>query len=216
VTVRSEQVYYSGDTLNETLHFKDADGEYFDPDSIDVTVRDPDGTVMEEQDEDNLTQEDTGQWILTYDLPADSDSGEWSYTVKAVYGTVTNSEIFQFYVNLYGQLSNVRDLCGISDDSYDYSLLNQMCAATIIINEKLTNKQTTKTDKTEYNIPTTPFDQVPSIVHVIANLYASGLYLQRNSPDEKDHPYIRQALNLIDEYLSKRVNRENRELPKLM
>jgi len=218
VTLKTEKKYHPSDTLNETLHFTDADDTYFDPDSIDVTIRDPDGATVETLDEDDLTQDETGQWILAYDLPADADTGTWSYTVKAVYGTVTNSESFLFSVNPmpYGSLSVVRDLSGISDDSFDYSLQTCMDLATAEINDTLTQKQTSSDGKIEYNTESPPLSSVPDIIHTIANYLASGLYLQRNSPDEKEHPFISRATSLLQGYMSKRVNRENRELPKLM
>jgi len=218
LTTRTEKKLHPSDTLNEMLYFKDEDDEYFDPTSIDITIKTPSGSTEETLDIDDLSQEDTGQWILAHDLPSDAETGTWSYTVKAIYSGVTNSETFLFSVNPmpYGSLSVVRDLCGITDDNYDYSLQNCMDLATAEINDALTQKQTSSEDKIEYDTESPPLSSVPDIIHTVANYLASGIYLQRNSPEEKEHPFITRATSLLGGYMSKRVNRENRELPKLI
>jgi len=191
LTLKTEKKYHPSDTLNETLHFTDADGEYFDPDSIDVTIRDPDGATVETLDEDDLTQDDTGQWILAYDLPADADTGTWSYTVKAVYGTVTNSESFLFSVNPmpYGNLIRVRQLCSVEDDTEDAKLLESMDDATAYINGKL--KRYT----------TVPLTTVPDEIRRASNFLAASFNQKSNSPDEGVHPYKTIADEYIVEYI---------------
>lgn len=154
MTLKTEKKLHPGDTLNEMLYFKDEDEAYFDPTSIATTIKDPSGATIETYDIDDLSKEDTGQYILAYNLSATADTGTWSYTVKAVYGAVTSSVTFLFSVNpmSYGSLSVVRDLCGVSDDSYDYSLLNCMEMATAEINDSLTQKQISDETEIEYDV----------------------------------------------------------------
>ncbi len=202
MTAKAEKKLHPTDTLVELLSFKDEDGEYFDPASIDVTIVNPSGVTEGTLDEGSLTQEDTGMWVLAWDLPSDAEVGTWSYTVKAVYGTTTNSESFSFVVNPmpYGSLSVVRDLCGVTDDCVDYSLQTCMDVATADINDRLNL------------IVTTPLSTVPDIINTATNLYAAGLYLQRNSPDEKEHPFIVRAEKMLSTYIA-RYSIQNSGLP---
>jgi hypothetical protein len=48
---------------------------------------------------------------------------------------------------------------------------------------------------------TVPFDTVPDGIAHICELYAAGRFLQRETPEEKTHPYIDEATVLIDRFL---------------
>lgn len=218
MTTRTEKKLHPGDTLNEMLYFKDEDGEYFDPTTVAVTIKDPSDATVQTYAIGDLSKEDTGQYILSYDLSASAATGTWSYTVKAVYGGTTRSATFLFSVNpmSYGSLSVVRDLCGVTGDDFDYSLLNCMDLATAEINDSLTQKQISDETEIEYDVESPPLTTIPDIIHTVANYLAAGIYLQRNSPEEKEHPFTSRATSLLENFKKKRVNRENRPLPKLM
>jgi len=189
----TEKKLHPGDTLNETLHFQNSSNEYFDPTSITVTIKDPNNTTVATLTEADLTQSETGKWILAYDLPADAEPGRWSYTVKAVYGDTTNSETFTFSINPmpYGSLTAVRDLCGVASDNYDSSLQNCMDLATAEINDIIDE------------VTTVPLSTVPDVIASATNLLAAGTYLQRNSPEEREHPFTTRAYNMIKGYVKR-------------
>jgi len=200
---KTEKKYHPSDTLNETLYFKDEDDEYFDPTSIDVIIRDPDGETVETLDIDDLSQDDTGIWILAYDLPEDAEAGTWSYTITAIYNSVTNSETFLFSVNPmpYGSLTRVRQLCSVDDDTEDDKLLESMDDATAYINAKL------------QRYATVPLSNVPDEIRRASNFLAASFNMKSNSPNEETHPYKTVADEYINEYIKYLQSTASNSLP---
>jgi len=95
---------------------------------------------------------------------------------------------------VYGSLAVARRLCNIeqTDDFADDDLTAFLNIAAQIIDDKLG----------EYE-DTLPLSIVPDEIAVIANFYAAGLFMQRNSKDEVVHPYFELAALKLSVYMER-------------
>ena len=86
--------------LGETVRIKntitDFDGNLLTPDSQEVTIYDPQGTLKETNTSPSGS---AGSYYVEYTLPSDSVKGDWKVVWKAVKGATTGIEAFWFNVN---------------------------------------------------------------------------------------------------------------------
>jgi len=192
-------------TYTRTVKFTDEDGEYFDPTSITVTffdsrrIQSGDSITLDASD-----KEDTGIYILAWNVPSDADSGQWACNVKAECGESVSIQEWKFsvYTMPYGDFSKIRTLCSLDSDetAFDGRLQDCLDMMATQINDELSE------------VATTPLTSVPDIIHTVANLLTAGLYLQSNAPDEKEHNYTVRAEKMLDRYVI-RQRRLSSELP---
>ena len=94
------QEYFRGDTLGKILYFYNESNALFDPNTIAVIFKDPDGVTPTggTLSISDLTQTATGTYKLKWNIPVDGVYGLWTFTVKATKtaGTLVNTEEFTF------------------------------------------------------------------------------------------------------------------------
>jgi hypothetical protein len=188
--------YFAGDTVTKTFTFTDENGDEFDPDAVSIEVVDPDGVTVETLDIDDLTQTATGVYVLRYNLPSTATAGMWRLrvAVSVTENTLQETEEYPFAVSThpYGDLQVVKHLTANADSTAeDDTLTTFMQKATDFVNNKLQGKE-----------KVLPLDPVPPEVASVAEFYAAGLYMQKDQPDEKEHPYIGIARGELDTYLA--------------
>ena len=96
----TKQRYYRGDTVGKVFTFKNESGNLFDPSTISIAIKKPDGTTAETKTLGNLTRTETGTYKLLYNIPADAPYGMWKLAATATYsvGALQNMEEFTFIV----------------------------------------------------------------------------------------------------------------------
>ena len=96
----AKQRYYRGDTLGKVFTFKNEAGTLFDPTTISIAIKKPDGTTVVTKTKADLTNIETGTYKLLYNIPADAPYGMWKLAATATYsvGTLQNTEEFTFIV----------------------------------------------------------------------------------------------------------------------
>jgi uncharacterized protein YfaS (alpha-2-macroglobulin family) len=96
----AKQRYYRGDTLGKVFTFKNESGNLFDPTTISIAIKKPDGTTAATKTMADLTQTGTGTYKLLYNIPSDAPYGMWKLAATATYsvGNLQNTEEFTFIV----------------------------------------------------------------------------------------------------------------------
>ena len=96
----TKQRYYRGDTVGKIFTFKNESGNLFDPSTISIAIKKPDGTTAETKTLDDLTRTETGTYKLLYNIPSDAPYGMWKLVTTATYsvGALQNTEQFTFIV----------------------------------------------------------------------------------------------------------------------
>ncbi len=94
----------------------------------------------------------------------------------------------------YGSLTTVKRLCSIDvdDTSLDTALNVFMNKACDFIDSALTPYESSL-----------PLSSVPDQVGSVAEFYAAGLFLQKDQPDEKPHPFISFAQGELSKYINR-------------
>jgi uncharacterized protein YfaS (alpha-2-macroglobulin family) len=87
--------YYPEETVSKYIYFKDRNGEFFDPDAIEVKVYDSKGNFKTTV---TIEKIDIGKYELNYTIPSDAISGNWYFIIKATKGMFTEIEKFPFTV----------------------------------------------------------------------------------------------------------------------
>ena len=96
----TKQRYYRGDTLGKVFTFKNEVGNLFDPSTISIAIKNPDGTTAETKTAADLIKTGTGTYKLLYNIPSDAPYGMWKLAATATYsvGALQNMEEFTFIV----------------------------------------------------------------------------------------------------------------------
>ena len=96
----TKQRYYRGDTVGKVFTFKNEVGNLFDPSTISIAIKKPDGTTAETKTLGDLTRTETGTYKLLYNIPSDAPYGMWKLVTTATYsvGALQNTEEFTFIV----------------------------------------------------------------------------------------------------------------------
>jgi uncharacterized protein YfaS (alpha-2-macroglobulin family) len=76
--------YYQGETMSQTVEVRRATGALVDPDTIVITIVDPEGTTK--IDAQSMMKDGTGEYRYDYLLAVDAEVGKWETEVKAVKG----------------------------------------------------------------------------------------------------------------------------------
>jgi len=80
------KMYYQGETMRQNVSVRDVLGILVDPAAIEITIIDPDGTVM--VDAEAMTKGAVGKYLYNYLIAEDAPSGEWKTEVKADSGYI--------------------------------------------------------------------------------------------------------------------------------
>lgn len=91
-------VKHRGDSLTVQATFKNESGTLFDPDAHSIQVYDPSGTAKLVSPVTNPTQQSTGIYRYTYQIPSDAMYGDWRVEWKATEGEYTDTQPFFFNV----------------------------------------------------------------------------------------------------------------------
>jgi uncharacterized protein YfaS (alpha-2-macroglobulin family) len=96
----TKQRFYRSDTLGKVFTFKNESGTLFDPTTISIAIKKPDGTTAATKTMADLTKTGTGTYKLLYNIPADAVYGMWKLVTTATYtvGALQNTEEFTFLV----------------------------------------------------------------------------------------------------------------------
>jgi hypothetical protein len=94
----------------------------------------------------------------------------------------------------YGNLTTVKRLCNIDTDdvSKDTAINVFMHKACDFVDSELTPYE-----------DTLPLSTVPDQIGSVAEFYAAGLYLQKDQPDEKPHPFLAFAQAELTKYIQR-------------
>jgi hypothetical protein len=189
---------YAGDTVSKRFYFYDEDDVLTDPDDITGTLFTPSGTPALYFTLTDFTDEGTGTFVLTFNVPIGAAVGEWRLVIVPTIttGTLQETEAYVFEVastaQPYGSLERIKRLCGLAGTtSNDQDLNDALIDADRLINSRL-----------EAHSVTVPLTVVSGILHTIAEYMAAGSYLQNTSPDEKPHPYLEKGEKLWVEYIT--------------
>jgi len=87
---------YRGSTIRIRNTLRDFDDSYLTPDSQEVKVYDPDGTLKETITSPTL--ESTGIYYVDYTIPSDGKDGNWKVVWRAIKGTKPHLDVFTFSV----------------------------------------------------------------------------------------------------------------------
>jgi len=78
--------YYQGESFPQRVKVTDREGVLVDPDTIIITIVDPNGT--KEVDGEDMIKEEVGEYKYIYALAVDAEIGEWSTEVEAEKGFI--------------------------------------------------------------------------------------------------------------------------------
>ena len=79
------KMYYQGETMRQKAETRVAsDGSLADPDTIVITIIDPEGTVKAAAQ--TMTKESTGKYRYDYLIATAAVTGKWTTEIKAVKG----------------------------------------------------------------------------------------------------------------------------------
>ena len=82
-----KQEWFKGETYGKILIFEDDSDTQVDPTSVTITIKTPSGTTQDTLSMSDLTKVETGKYKMFWDIPADAETGVWTYTVKAILPT---------------------------------------------------------------------------------------------------------------------------------
>jgi len=85
-----------GETITVQATIKDLDGNLVDPDSQEVKVYDPNGTLQATYT--SPTQQSTGVYRQSHTTSTSDTPGLWQFHWKTVKGTHTEREVLKVYV----------------------------------------------------------------------------------------------------------------------
>lgn len=80
------KIYYQGETMRQKVQVKDKDGVLLDPDTITITIRDPEDVEMVSAAD--MGKKATGIYDYGYFISADGVLGKWTTEVKAEKGFI--------------------------------------------------------------------------------------------------------------------------------
>jgi hypothetical protein len=132
------QEFDLGETTRLKADYTTTDESYYDPDTVEVKVYDPSGTlkVTATYAAGDVSKDDTGKYSYDYVIASDADVGWWLYRYTAVAGTNTDVQKSQFKVRdperrLYTQPAYVYSRAGqdenfISTKDVNYYILESM------------------------------------------------------------------------------------------
>lgn len=196
---------YAGDTVSKRFYFRDEHDALIDPTAITATLYTPTGATQQTFTLSNFTDEGTGTFVLTFNVPAGAAVGEWRLIIVPTIttGTLQETEAFVFEVTSnqqpYGSLERVKRLCDLGTvTTRDQDVNDALIDADRFINTQLTAHSIT-----------VPLTVVAGILHTIAEYMAAGSYLQNASPDEKPHPYTLKGEKLLNDYIMQTYSSES-------
>ena len=108
------------------INIKDEDNAYIDPSSVSITITDPCGTVL--VNEQAMNTDDTGVYYFYYDIAGDAPYGEYEIEILAIDATAHTNRYRDRYIILpWNVIQEVRRKAGITSkksiDDKDISLV---------------------------------------------------------------------------------------------
>jgi hypothetical protein len=173
----ASETLYAGDTLERTLTFTDENGDVFDPATIDISIKDPTGTVADSLTIDDLTNPEVGVYVLQWPIPGDAAPGTWTMFIVATdaLGTV-NSEAYTFAVLepkiYYCSVDDVKTILSLALDDLTFDVELEACivSADAIIDSELS--------KHSLSVP----ESVPQNIVDASAHFAAWLFRHRRDP----------------------------------
>lgn len=80
------KLYYQGETIRQKAEIRGVVGQLIEPDTIEITIEDPEGTLKVE--DGAMSDEAVGKYFYDYLIPVDAEIGKWRTEVKAVKGYI--------------------------------------------------------------------------------------------------------------------------------